>query len=132
VSAEVPFDVNVWIEDVTDLVGFEFEFVFDPALVKVVDLNVNLFLASPPGASIVDVSDGLPDSDGSYTVAAINLGPAPGATGSGLLARLTLSAVGAGEGALTLDAVGLVNSASDYIDVGAITNGRVAVDQPCP
>ena len=126
------FDVNVWIEDVADLVGFEFEFVFDPALVKVVGLNVNLFLASPPGASIMDFSDGLPDSDGSYTVAAINFGPAPGATGSGLLARLTLSAVGAGEGALTLDAVGLVNSASEYIDVGAITNGRVAVAQSCP
>jgi len=87
---------------------------------------------SPPGASIVDLSDDLPDSDGFHLVAAINFGPSPGATGSGVLARLTLSAVGAGAGPLTLDMVTLVNSASESIDVGTVTNGFVAVGQPCP
>lgn len=93
---------------------------------------MNLFLASPPGASIIDFSDDLPDSDGFHLVAAINFGPSPEATGSGALARLTLSAVGAGAGALALDAVGLGDSSANSIDVGSITNGFVAVDQPCP
>jgi hypothetical protein len=95
---------------------------------------VNLFLASPPGASVVDVSDYLPDSDGRYTVGALNLGPS-GATGSGILARLTLSAVGSGADSLSVGEVGggyLVDSSDNQIAVGTVTNGRVAVGQSCP
>jgi hypothetical protein len=136
VSVGADFDVAIVVEDVADLIAFQLYFLYDPALVNVVGLNVNLFLASPPGASVFDLSDDLPDSDGDHLVAAINFGPAPGATGSGVLARLTLSAVGSGGGPLTLGSgvieLELADSESAVIDIGSITNGYVAVGQPCP
>jgi hypothetical protein len=93
--------------------------------------DVNLFLASPPGASIIDLSDPLPAS-GDHWVAAVNFGPSPGATGSGVLARLTLSALEAGEVPLMWDEAELVDSQGNAIDVGGIHGGLVSVGEPCP
>jgi len=74
----------------------------------------------------------IPDSDGVHLVAVVNFGPAPGAAGSVVLARLSFLAVGEGEGALALDTVTLGDSSASAIVVGPITNGVVAVGQPCP
>ena len=132
VSVGDTFDVAVVIEDVANLMGFQFDFLYDPALVNVRGGDVNLFLASPPGASILDLSDPLPDSDGLHVVGAMNVGPPPDANGSGVLARLTLSPVGAGAESLALNRVWLGDTWGDPMNMRWWTNGLVAVDQPCP
>jgi hypothetical protein len=55
----------------------------------------NFLLSANAGSSLVLISDIPPDSDGSFYHAAHDNGSAPGETGSGVLARITLS-VGAG------------------------------------
>lgn len=57
--------------------------------------NPNFLLAVNPGSSIMQIVDPTPDSDGAFNSAANDASASPGETGSGVLARITLT-VGAG------------------------------------
>jgi hypothetical protein len=133
VPVEATFDVDILVRDVADLAGFNLTVgILQPWILNVVGCDVDLFLASAPGALITDLSDPLPDSDGSYVVAAVNFGPAPGASGSGVLVRLTLSTVGTGEVLLTMDEQALGDSSGNPIDFTFLGIAAVEVGQPCP
>jgi len=147
------FDVDVFVTDVADLLAWETYFVYDMSVINIVSRDVMMFQAANSGSNVFDVSEGLPDIDGQYGVAAVDLAepPAPD-SGSGVLARLTLKAVGAGISPASLSPVD-VNS-DGTIDLGPwlkdfqgepisdpdgdgffdgpIVNAQIAVNAPCP
>src|SRR3989337_579550 len=85
------FQVDVFVQDVSELLAWEAYLSFDGNSVQVTDRDVEQFLAAPPNASLFDVSESTPDSDGHYPVCAANIGGgSEGASGAGVLARVTL------------------------------------------
>lgn len=145
--------VDVFITDVTDLLAWETYLVYDVSVVNVVSRDVMMFQAANAGSEVFDVSEGLPDIDGQYGVAAVDLAmpPAPD-SGSGVLARLTLRAVGPGVSLLSLSPIdvnddGKVDLGPTLTDAegeqisdrdadgfydGPISNAQIAVDTVCP
>jgi hypothetical protein len=153
VSTGDTFQVDVFVTDVTDLLAWETYFVYDMSVINVVSRDVMMFQAANAGSNVFDVSEGLPDIDGHYRIAAVDLAdpPAPD-SGSGVLAKLTLEAVGPGVSPLSLSPIdinedgsidlgpSLKNSEAESIgDLdsdgffdGPIANAQIAVDTACP
>jgi hypothetical protein len=153
VSKGDTFDVDLFVTGVQDLRAWESYFSFDASIVNVVDLDVEMLQAANAGSDVFNASQTLPLSGGLFRVAAIDfgLGAEPDA-GSGVLARLTLEAVGAGlssalltktdengDGTIDLGPI-LFNPRSEpigdadgdpYFD-GPISDAQIAVDVPCP
>jgi hypothetical protein len=92
VSSGDTFDVDITISNVDDLVAWELYLKFEPSIVQVVDADIGMFLASNPGSSLIRKSDAY--------IGRQFLGAADqrllGASGSGVLARVTLQAIGPG------------------------------------
>jgi hypothetical protein len=153
VSTGDTFQVDVFVTDVADLLAWETYFVYDMSVISIVSRDVMMFQAANPDSNVFDVSEGLPDIDGQYGVAAadIALPPAPD-SGSGVLARLTLKAVGVGVSPASLPLIdwnedgtidlGPVLKAVEGIPIGdvdgdgffdgPIANAQIAVDTACP
>jgi len=152
VATGATFDVDIFVRDVTDLLAWQAYFVYNPSVIKVIDRDADQFLGANAGSNVFDLSDSVPDTDGGYGVAAVDVAePATHDSGSGVLARLTLQAVGPGASPASIPQV---NTAGDPApDVGPVltnldveflgdTNGdsffdgltfqaQIAVDQPC-
>lgn len=153
VSSGQIFQVDVFIADVVDLLAWEAYFVYDPAIIGVVEQDVQMFQAANAGSQVFDTSEVLPDEDGRYRISAVDIAePAAPDSGSGVLARLTLRAVSAGVSPASLPLVDisgdgrpdlgptLTDMAGNTIaDVdgdgffdGPISDAWIAVDTPCP
>lgn len=141
VAAGETFDVDVVVTDVTDLSGWEADFVYDGSVVSVVAMDPELFLAAEPGSTLVDLSaEPLPNTDGAYHMIVADISQSVGENGSGVLARLTLQAVGQGASDLSLSQVILGDSAAkaigdidgDNVFDGPASKARVYVDEACP
>jgi hypothetical protein len=112
-----------------------------------------MFQAANQGSSVYDVSEDVPDRDGLYRLGSADTADPPSPdSGSGVLARLTLSALAPGESPLALSSrdldgdgqpdVGpflrdvtaeiIGDESGDTFFDGPIQDAMVAVDQPCP
>jgi len=152
VSEGDTFTVSIRGLNVADLLAWEIYFAYDRRIVEVVDRDVHVFLASQPGSDVFDFSDPLPNSTGLYRLAAADLGGREATeTGSGIMARLTLTAKKGGLSAASialLDFNGdgvtdlapvLTNSRGEHIGDNngdglfdeAVRSGQIAVDRPC-
>lgn len=151
VDEDATFDIDITIDNVEDLSAWEAYMDFDDAVVQVVDRDVQLLLTSLPGANAFDISDQVPyDQARPYRIGAANIADPPeGVSGSGVLARITLEAIGPGVSDLTLGIhqttiekpVGPTltdvntNQISDTNDDsffdGPILDAKVAVDESC-
>lgn len=146
------FDVDIYIKDVSKLLGWEVVFAYDKHVLQVVDKDVQMFQAANQNSNVFDASAAVPDSDGQYNVAAIDIGDKAEDSGSGVLARLKLKAVGFGISQLTLPKIDLDNNGTidrgpiltdglgqrigdvdgDGFFDGPVTNAKIAVDTDCP
>ncbi len=90
------FAVDLWAHDITAVLAFQGSLYYDFNVVKVVSYDINYLLGSIPGANLFDVSEPVPDQDGLFVPAFLDLNSTVGATGSGVMVRVTLEAVGAG------------------------------------
>jgi hypothetical protein len=134
------FDIDVTIEEVTDLAGFEAKLHYNPAVLKVTGVDYNYFLAT--AGSVQDWGETTPDNDGTFSmVATLSIPlPATGASGSGVLARVSLEAVASGLSDLNLSDIKLADintqpigdETGDQVFDGPFANGEIAVDQACP
>jgi hypothetical protein len=144
--------VDIFLQDVTDLLAWEAVLTFEPEVLQVVDKDVQLFMAANGGSDVQDVSGELPDGDGRYWVQAFDAAdpPAPD-SGSGVLVRVTVKGVGPGVSELRLPLSDLdgdgnpdegpllrdvdVNSIGDMngdtLFDGPIAEARIAVDASC-
>jgi hypothetical protein len=129
-------DIEIWVDDVTDLYGVDIQLQFDPALFEVVDANPGL-----PGVQITPRNDLLStdlvarkEADnvaGTVWYAVTQLNPSPPVSGSGALFALRLRALTPGSGQLaftnqqlsTRDAelIPATSSAATYTVTGAAT-----------
>lgn len=147
------FPVDVFIMDASDLLAWEAYFSFDGSVVNVTGRDVKLFLAADPNSDVFDASESLPSSGGLYRLAALDMGhPASPHSGSGVLASLTLKAVGAGISPALLVTTDVNNdgkpdlgtrlknpgekplgdvNGDEFFD-GPVFNAQIAVDRDCP
>jgi hypothetical protein len=153
VSTGDTFEVDIFVTDVADLLAWETYFVYDMSIVNIASRDVAMFQAANSGSNVFDVSESLPDIDSYYRIAGVDLAdpPAPD-SGSGVLARLTLKAVGPGVSVLSLSPIdvnedGKIDLGPSLKDAeaepigdldgdglfdGPIANAEVAVDGTCP
>ena len=153
VSKGDEFEVDLVITNVTDLVAWEAYIEYDITVVNIVGRDVMLFLAEDSGSRVFDLSETLPDIDGRYRMSVVDMAESSvPESGSGVLGRLTLKAVGDGVSPaniflLDIDSDGkmdagpfLTNAAGEPIgDVdgngvfdGPISHAQIAVDTACP
>lgn len=134
-ATETSFDVDVVVQDVQGLDGYQLDLLYSPSLLKVTGLEPGLFL----GSGGISFAGSAPDSDGVLALAyADMLGPSR--SGSGALARVTFQTVGSGVARVRLANVMLVQSGGealgdrdgDDLFDGPLPDAFVAVDQPCP
>jgi hypothetical protein len=153
VSTGDTFDVDIFVKDVTDLLAWEVYFTYDSSIVNIVDHDVEMFQAGNEGSNVFDLSEVLPDLDALYLLAAADLGdpPAPD-SGSGVLTRLTLKAVGPGISPARVSPIDFNNDGTmdlgpflndlhgkpigdadnDGLFDGQISASQIAVDTACP
>jgi uncharacterized repeat protein (TIGR01451 family) len=132
------FTIDIFVTDVVDLLSWEMYFQYNGSVVNVKSVKVNMFQAANPGSIVFNASDSTPDSDGSFHVSAAELGIGAEDSGSGVLARLTLQAVGPGASPADLVSPMLKDKRNAYIGDtnddgffdGSIFNALIAVDQP--
>lgn len=145
-------DIDVVLLGGDGLLGFEFQFEYDPSIVEILDSDLKLFLASAPGSRVIDVSEPLPDPDHLHLFGAADIGRDSLDSGSGVLARITLTVKGPGVSPLSIpktdvnedgkfdlgprligpDGSFLGDQDGDEFFDGPKLEAWVAVDTPCP
>ncbi len=140
------FEVDLIIEDATNLLAFDTALAYDRTVLKVTGRDVNFFLGTAPGSQVRDESDATPDSDGYYGLRAVDQShdPVSAETGSGVLARVTFQATSPGLSTLSVHipdiSPAFIDSQFDYYQpagkfgtwLGNVFDARIAVDQACP
>ena len=147
------FEVDVFVMDVVDLLAWETTFVYDDAIISIVDHDLQMFQAANPGSNVLDISENLPDTDGQYRLSGADIGdPLSPDSGSGVLASLTLKAIGPGVSparlaSIDVDGDGTADLATFLTDVrndpisdsdddgvfdGPLFDAEIAVDTACP
>ena len=130
-SVCVTFTVEVWIDDVEDLGGFEFDLYYDPSVIHVEDIALGDFPPSS-GRSWVPVGPIIDNTNGFATFGGFSFGTQPGPSGSGVLAIITLHAVGEGTSALDLDDVQVTDTGGQPQDVTTEDGSVVVGPTPTP
>jgi hypothetical protein len=147
------FNIDITVEGAQDIAAWEAYVSLDPSIVSVIDRDVQLLLSSVSEGNTFDTSESVPEDsndDGRYRIGgAIITDPPVGASGSGVLARLTLEATAAGSTDLSVkpiqteagspvgptltdvNANHLGDSNDDSFFDGPILDATVAVDQDC-
>ena len=153
VQKDTQFQMDIVIQNVSNLLAWETYLDYDPSVVIVVDQNAKIFQQANAGSSVLDLSGRVPDDSGFHYLAAFDSSdPATPDSGSGVLVRVTLKAVGSGDskirfgsrdinedgvldkGTLLRDADGqpIGDANGDTIFDGDRTDGEVAVNEDCP
>jgi hypothetical protein len=144
--------IDLFVQDITDLLAWEILITYDSDVLEIRDRDVQQFQAANEGSQIIDASQNTPDTDGSYTVAAVDTAdpPAPD-SGSGVLARLTLKGKAPGISQIAISKIDLDNDGTpdqgpflrnvtgqiigdedgDTFFDGPIQNAEVRVGQTC-
>ena len=120
------FEVEVTISEVEDLVGWQFDIGFDPSVLSVNGITEGNFLS---GAGPMIFIPGFIDNVGgtlSMSAAAL-LGPFDGASGSGLLATISFTALADGFSLISISNELLVNSSLDLIAPATLNSATVKV-----
>jgi hypothetical protein len=117
------FDVDIYVNDVTNLHLWTLGVRYDSGVLFVTAKNVNLFLASALGSQVNDISYGDRGLGGAYELGASDIAePATPDSGSGVLVRLTMLARGEGSSSLGLEQESLFNYlAGEIPPFGTIT-----------
>ena len=134
-------DIDLFITDVTDLLGWATEVIYDPSLISITSINLDMFQAADGCSNVLNASDPTPDSDGSFYASTVDLNAPPCQdSGSGVLARITISALSSGVSDLIISSPTLTdingNPIHDYngdgIFEGRLFSAKIAIDEPCP
>ncbi|MBK8834272.1 MAG: choice-of-anchor L domain-containing protein [Anaerolineae bacterium] len=122
----VPITVALMITDVANLGGYEVALGFDPALVTVTQVTAGPFLAST-GRTVLPFTTVM--SANVIRLGASSIGAGAGPNGSGVLAWLQLSPVGAGMAALDVREGIASNAAAGAMTVTEV-DGQLTINNP--
>ncbi len=104
------FNVDVVIEDIEDLIAWEAIVSYDPDVLKITDRDAKMFLEASGGQAL-DASVQTPNTTGRYGAGAVDTAdPLSPESGSGVLLRLTMEAVGEGESPVSIGAIDVDNN----------------------
>jgi len=117
----VPFTVNVMIEDVYDLHGFDISLSYDTAYVDCTNIVDACFLPSPKH----DTHKVIDDVTGTINFGAQSDAITGGNSGSGAIATITFHCTGPGESILNIDAITAWDSAGMNIPCFIVPQSRV-------
>ncbi len=124
------FQVDVVVQNISNLLAWEIHLSYDPAVVEVTDQNVKLFQQANAGSSVIDVSGHVPDDSGVHTLSAFDSSdPATPDSGSGILSRVTFKALAPGTSPIRFGSKDL--NGDGKLDVGTLlrdTNGSLIGD----
>lgn len=138
VSTGATFTADVVIQGVTGIAGLEGHLMYNSSVLMVTAVSY-AFLIGSAGGILVELGDLVPDSDGDLKLGVVTF-PLTPASGSGVLARVTLEAVGAGTTTLDLANVKLSDSLGGPIQpadpltgvyVGPVNDASVVVGGTC-
>ncbi len=134
------FNVDIVIQGVTNIAGFQADLLYNPAVLKVTAVGYD-FLLTTTGASVVNVGNSVPDTDGNFRLAAAMFSTTPitGAAGEGVLARITFQVTGAGSSVLDLTSMKLADASAAPIPpsdgngfyIGPVNDASIVVNLPC-
>lgn len=117
------FDIDIYVQDVSDLGGFAFRLTYEPSILTVTARDPGFFLG--PGG--LELGDLLPDRDGDwYYGYAGSTG-----SGSGVLMRVTLEAVGTGISPLLLQGVEMSDPIGMPFQADYTVSAFIAVEESC-
>jgi hypothetical protein len=133
------FEVDVFVRDVPLIDGFQATLAYDPAVLRPVEQDVNLFLASASGSNVEDFSKPAPNSPDEYVVAAFDFGQNAAESGSGAVIRVSFEALSQGRSPITVGDVKMAGADGTPVQPadstgryqGQVIGGTVAVDLPC-
>ncbi|NVD72889.1 PEP-CTERM sorting domain-containing protein [Duganella sp. BJB1802] len=125
-------DLDIRIAGVTDLYGYNFSLVFNPAYLQVAGSSEGAFLGSDGGATDFGVVDATGTPGLVSYVYGSKFGQVPGVSGGGSLAHLKFNVIGAGTSTLSFtDALFLNSSLADITtQLGTQTLVTTAVPEP--
>ena len=127
------FDVEVWIDSAEDLGSFEFKMSYDPSVVHVQTAQLGDFLGST-GRTPVPLGPNIDNVAGTLQLGAFSFGSQPGANGSGIIAIVTLEAMGNGTSALHLYDTQVTDTPGQVQDVttddGSVVVGAAVTETP--
>jgi hypothetical protein len=126
VSAREGFSIAVMIDGATDLGSFDLQLGFDPSVVHAQGAAVGDFLGST-GLSVLPLGPDIDNEAGTLVLGAVTLGSGEGPSGTGVLADVSLEAVGAGESPLSLDLVHIHDTAGNPQEA-TVGHGSVTVE----
>ncbi len=123
------FTVSVMIDQADDLGGFEFTLLFVPTTVTVDSVTVGDFPAST-GRERISIGPTSDNQAGRVSFGAVTVPPdVPGASGTGVLATITLTAQGFGESPLDLQGVVVLDTHAEretsIVEDGVVRAGFV-------
>jgi hypothetical protein len=122
VSRCATFEVDIAIGgDVTDLTGFDINLDWDPALFEVTDIMYAPFMVST-GRTAQQIAKDIDNTAGTLNYAVATYGTAAGPDAPGVLAVVTLEAIGVGTSDLDLHDV-LISESGFEVDPAALTDG---------
>ena len=132
------FFMDVFIQDVTDLLIWSLTLRYDPSVLRINGQDVQMFLAANAGSDVRDRSLGDPGlaggwGGGYYDVTAADAGePAAPDSGSGVLVRLTVAAVATGSSQVSPQEPSLWGfPLPTTITAESVSDAEVAVAGPC-
>jgi hypothetical protein len=133
------FEMDLFIQDVGGLLAWSVSLGYDPSVLRITGQDVQMFQAANAGSDVRDRSLGDPAlaggwGGGYYDVAAAEVAePRENVadSGSGVLARLTVAAVGVGNSPISLWDPRLWHWNGSSIGVGSTSGAEVTVVGPC-
>jgi hypothetical protein len=120
------FVVDVVVDDVVDLGGYDFTVAYDPAVVHVQSVALGGFLGST-GRTAAPLGPNVDNAAGSFTFGGFSYGAAAGANGTGTVAEVTLQAMAAGSTDLTFTKAQLTDTQAQALGPLTMTPGSVTV-----
>jgi general secretion pathway protein D len=133
ISVGQTFSVNVFLTDAVDLYAYQFDVGFDPSVLSANGISEGPLLATAGTTFFIPGSIDNVTGTISNTANAL-FGVVPGANGSGVLATVSLKAIGAGTSNVTLFGVTLLDSSFSGITVstlgGSATASGVVAPEP--
>jgi hypothetical protein len=129
VAPDAIFILEVFIDNVDDLGGFEFELKFDPTVMWVTEVQIGDFLGST-NRSVVTLGPAIDNDAGVAAFGSFTIGEQDGPDGSGRLATLIFQARSAGSSPATLSNVQVVSTQATLLTPLTAMDGSVTVHVP--
>ena len=121
------FSLEVIIAQVSNLGAFEFNLIYDPAIIQVTGVEIGDFLGSTE-RNAVPLGPEIDNPAGVTSFAAFSFGPQSGAEGQGTLATVTFEAQAAGTTTVALGDVQVPDTQATVIPALEILSATVTVE----